>query len=240
MKSFYDRVELYDAIHLPDTPSEAEGALAVILSHAPEARRLLEPACGTGRLLSYFAGKGYEAEGYDLNARQVAFARRRGARAVLGSMTRFARPAAFDAAYSLIGSFRHLLTEREALTHLRLTARSLRPGGVYVVGLDLVDYDANFPEEEGWEIESRGRLIRHFYATLPPDRRRRREKLMNFVTVGRRVLQDDYELRSYDAAQWRALIAKSPLRLAGVYDASGKPGALMPATRYALFALAKK
>lgn len=244
-RSFYDLPALYDAIHLPDCRPEADGMLAVVRAHRPRYKDFLEPACGTGRYLSFLATKGYHAVGYDINPRALAFARRRlrgtSAEAVQASMTDFVRPAAFDAAFSLIGTFRHLLRESDALLHLRLTARSLRPGGVYVVGLDLVDYSENLPDEEGWEVVHRGRRLRHMYMTLPPGRKRRLERIVNFITAetrrGDRVLQDEYDLRSYDAAQWRALVAKSPFSLAGVYDADGKPTRLSRRTRYALFAL---
>lgn len=237
-KSFYDVPALYDAIHLPDTPTEAAGILRVIGG----ARRLLEPACGTGRLLDFFARLGRTVTGYDVSAPALAFARRRlrglPATVVKASMTSFRAPAgSFDAAYSLIGTFRHLLTERDALAHLRGTARALVPGGVYVVGFDLVDYDDCLPDEEGWEVVRDGRRLKHLYMTLPPDRKRRRERVINFVTAGGKVLQDEYDLRSYDLAQWRALVAKSPFRLAGVYDADGRRLRPSRATRYALFAL---
>jgi len=244
-RSFYDLPALYDALHEPDSRIEADGLLAVVRTHRPSSEDFLEPACGTGRYLSLLAKEGFHPVGYDLNPRALAFARRRlrgtSAEVVQASMTDFVRPNSFDAAFSLIGTFRHLLQESDALRHLRLTARSLRPGGVYVVGLDLVDYSDNLPDEEGWEVVHRGRRLRHMYLTLPPDRKRRLERIVNFITAetrrGDRVLQDEYDLRSYDAAQWRALIDKSPFSLGGVYDADGKPTRLSRRTRYALFAL---
>lgn len=205
----------------------------------------LEPACGTGRNLAYLKSLGLSAFGYDLSARALAFARRRGCVVARGSMTAYrAAAGAYDCAFSLIGSFRHLLTEADAQKHLRLTARALRPGGVYVLGLDLVDYDDCDADEEGWEVVSRGRRLRHLYETLPPDRRRRLEKVINFVVVetaaGDRVLQDEQQLRSYDLAQWKALISKSPFKLAGTYTQEGERLRLDGRTRYALFVLKKR
>lgn len=240
-RSFYDLPAVYDAIHLPDTRLEADGLSAVLRAHRPSCQSLLEPACGTGRYLEFFANAGFSVTGYDVNARALAFARRRllgkTAAVVKSSMTDYVRPKAFDAAFSLIGTFRHLLTEKDALRHLRLTAQSLRPGGLYVIGLDLVDYADNLPDEEGFEVIRNGRKLQHLYMTLPPDEKERRERIINFVTVDHRVLQDEYDLRSYDAKQWRRLIAASPFRLAGVYTADGKPTRLTRRTRYALFAL---
>jgi SAM-dependent methyltransferase len=243
MRSFYDLPAVYDAIHLPDSRIEADGLSAVLRAHRPSFRDLLEPACGTGRYLAHFADRGLRVCGYDINPRALAFARRRlrgkTATVVKASMTDYVRPKSFDAAFSLIGTFRHLLSEKDALRHLKLTARSLRPGGVYVVGLDLVDYADNLPDEEGFEVLQKGRKLQHLYMTLPPDRKKRRERIINFITVDHRVLQDEYDLRSYDAGQWRRLIAASPFRLAGTYTAEGKPVSLDRRTRYALFALKK-
>lgn len=244
MRSFYDYPALYDAIHLPDTPAEMAGMLAAARRHRRRLKDLLEPACGTGRNLRFLRERGLRVAGYDLSVRALAFAKRRGLSVSRASMTNHRAEAEFDAAFSLIGTFRHLRTDREALAHLRLTARALRPGGVYVIGLDLVDYDDCPPDEEGWEVLRRGRRLRHLYETIPPDRRSRRELVVNFVTVstraGDRVLQDETRLRAYDLAQWRALIAGSGFRLAGTYDAGGTRRRLTRRTRYALFVLKKR
>jgi SAM-dependent methyltransferase len=244
MRSFYDYPALYDAIHLPDTPAEMAGMLAAARRHRARLSDLLEPACGTGRNLRFLSELAYAVAGYDTSARALAFARRRGLRVARASMTDHRADSAFDAAYSLIGTFRHLPHDRDALRHLRLTAAALRPGGVYVIGLDLVDYDDCPPDEEGWEVIRRGRRLRHLYETLPPRRRLRCERVINFITVetrgGDRVLQDETRLRSYDLPQWRALIARSPFRLAGAATANGAPLRLSRRTRYALFVLKKK
>jgi SAM-dependent methyltransferase len=247
-KAFYDYPAIYHAVHVGETRLEAEGVLRVLSACRLRPRNLLEPACGTGRFLRYFSEAGFSITGYDRSERLLGFARRqlRGAAARVESASlesyRASRP--FDAALCLIGTFRHLPDDRSALRHLRSTAAALERGGIYVVGLDLVDYAACPPDEEGWEILHRGRRLRHLYMTLPPSRRSRRERVLNFVTVetprGERLLQDEYVLRSYDLAQWRALIARSPFRLEAAFDASGKPLRLSRATRYALFALRKR
>ena len=43
-----------------------------------------------------------------------------------------------DAAYCTVNTFRHLLTEKAARGHLECIARSLRVGGIYVLGLHLL------------------------------------------------------------------------------------------------------
>jgi SAM-dependent methyltransferase len=247
-KPFYDYPALYDAVHLGDTAVECEGVLKAFAALGVAPRTLLEPACGTGRYLQYLSEKGIAAHGYDSNSRLIAFARRRlaGTKGTVeaGSMESYRPARTYDAAFTTIATFRHLPGDRAALAHLKSTAAGIPQGGFYLVGLDLVDYSDCFPDEEGWEIVHRGRALKHLYETIPPTKRSRKEKVINFITVstrrGERVLQDEYDLRSYDLAQWRALVAKSPFRLTGAFDAAGKPVRLDRSTRYALFALKKR
>jgi SAM-dependent methyltransferase len=181
-------------------------------------RRWLEPACGTGRLLVRLARRGWQVCGYDINPASLDYARRRLARlgrraeVLRGDMRDFCRPRSFDAAYNTIGTFRHLLSERDALRHLRAVARSLAPGGIYMLGFDLVDYDRAEDDEETWTA-GRGRTrVRLVVVGLAPERRR--ERIVNFLTVsspgGERSLESAYDLLTYDHAQWLALLARSP------------------------------
>lgn len=222
--AFYDAAACYDLLHAADTEAELSAVLELHTRFGNGGRRVLEPACGTGRYLEALARRGFTALGYDTNRNVLAFARRRlrpwgaAAGAVRGDMRAFRRPGAFDLAFNTLGSIRHLLTQGDALRHLRAVARSLRPGGLYVVGLDLTDYSSAQDDEETWEASRDGVRVRHVMVSLAP-RRDRRETILNFVTVtekGReRVLESAYPLRSYDAGEWRALIAASPFRLAG-------------------------
>ena len=223
MSGFYDEAEVYDLLHAGDTGAELEGVLTQFSLYGNGGRRVLEPACGTGRYLAELAARGFQASGYDANPRALAFARRRlkgtGARVLRADMTAFCEEASYDLAFSTLSSVRHLLAGRDALRHLRLTARSLGPGGVYVVGLDLADYGAAQDDEEVWEAGAAGVRLRHVMLALAPDARRRRERILNFVTVregGReRLLESAYDLRSYDRGQWESLVKSAGLRVLG-------------------------
>ncbi|MBI2363309.1 MAG: hypothetical protein HYV15_08020, partial [Elusimicrobia bacterium] len=58
-----------------------------------------------------------------------------------------------------------------------------------------------------------------------PDARRRRERIINFVTISQegreRLVESSYDLRSYDRGQWESLIAGSALRILGAEHALG-------------------
>ena len=86
---------------------------------------------------------------------------------------RIGQPA--DAAYCVINTFRYLLTEQTARGHLECLAGSLRPGGIYVLGLHLLHLGGYKEDSCCWtqrrsktEVSVTARLLR-------PDRRRRIE-----------------------------------------------------------------
>lgn len=224
---FYDRPRLYDALHAEGTEDACRWLEELHARHGNGGKDWLEPACGTGRFLEALARRGWRAAGYDRSAPMLAFARRRlrglDARALRGDLESFRRPAAFDLAFCLDNSLRHLLTEAGARAHLRATAASLKPGGIYVVGLDLADYGAAEADEEAWTARAGRTAVRQVQLALPPDRRRRRERILQFVAAGRRLETFEYELRSYDAREWRSLLARSPFRVAAAYDAWRRP-----------------
>ena len=60
-----------------------------------------------------------------------------------GDMTKFTLDQPVDAAYSMVNSFRYLLTEEDARAHLQCVAHSLRPGGLYLIAMHLLPPDAS-------------------------------------------------------------------------------------------------
>lgn len=235
--SFYAHPRLYDLLQGGDTREEADLLERLHAEHGNGGMEWLEPACGTGRLAVELGRRGWSVTGYDISARMLAYARRRGARVLRGDLRTFRRPRGFDFAYSLQGTLRHLQSDREALAHLRATAASLRPGGLYAVGLDLTDYRLPEDDEETWEARDGRRVVRQVQLTLPAERKPRRERVLQFVASGPRLLKAHYDLRTYDAAEWRGLIRRSPFRLAAVYDLWGKLSTLDRRTRAATFLL---
>lgn len=186
---------------------------------------MLEPACGTGRYLAGLGARGYDCLGYDVNARALAFARRRGCRVARGELARFRPTGTFDCVLCLVGTFRHLLSDAAARAHLANTAQALAPGGLYVVGLDLCDYRSPRGDDEVWHVARGRREALHAMTTTAPDARRRAERVHNFIAWrdGRRegTLESTYVLRSYDWPQWESVIAGSGFTLAGWYSQDG-------------------
>jgi 2-polyprenyl-3-methyl-5-hydroxy-6-metoxy-1,4-benzoquinol methylase len=83
LRDWYDTPLYYDIVFDDGTVREAdflEGAYARYAAAAGgRARRLrlLEPACGSGRLALEMARRGWEVSGFDGNAHMIAFARER-------------------------------------------------------------------------------------------------------------------------------------------------------------------
>src|SRR5206468_4192494 len=158
----YDYPQYYDIAFQAYTQREADFIEAACRKYCPfDARRFLEPACGTGRLITALAARGYQVTGFDISRPALSYLRRRLAQRRLHAKTfgaelsdfRVSRPA--DAAYCSMDTFRHLLTEQAARAHLECIARSLRPGGIYVLDLHLFplgidkDYTKQWTQRRG-------------------------------------------------------------------------------------------
>src|SRR6266446_1874008 len=153
----YDYPQYYDIAFQAYTQLEADFIDAACRKYCPfVARRLVEPACGSGRLIAELAARGYQMTGFDLSQPALSYLRRRLARRLLHAETfgaemsnfRLARPV--DAAYCTVNTFRHLLTEQAARGHLECVAGSLCPGGIYLLGLHLLPLDTDPEDDARW------------------------------------------------------------------------------------------
>ena len=87
--------------------------------------RILEPACGSGRLLEELSARGHGVTGFDVEPAMVEFSRQRlksagyGGSVIKQRMEKFTIPGKFDMAYCLVSTFKYLLNERDARSHLR-------------------------------------------------------------------------------------------------------------------------
>jgi SAM-dependent methyltransferase len=228
--NWYDHPRFCDIAFRSETPLEAAFVEAACRKYCPfQARRLLEPGCGAGRLVAEMAGRGFQMTGFDLNRPSLDYLRRRLARRGLradvfeADMADFRLPEPVDAAFCTVNTFRHLLTEQTARRHLECISESLRPGGIYILGFHLLPMDASEEDTERW-TERQGRTqVTVTLRVLSTNRRRRIERLR--VSVLARVgakevrLRDEFSFRMYTAAQFRRLLASVPsLELCGVYD----------------------
>jgi SAM-dependent methyltransferase len=192
-------------------------------------RSVLEPACGTGRLLVPFAQAGYAVHGFDLSSAMLDYAARRmrrlhlPAHLFLGDMSDFTLPQPVDAAFNTFNSFRHLLTEAAAENHLRCLAAAVRPGGVFVLGLHLLPPDASEESCERWQAKAGRTQLTTTLKVIAANRRRRWEtlRISMLVRTATRThrLRSEFTLRIYNARQLQKLLAKVPeFELLDVFD----------------------
>jgi SAM-dependent methyltransferase len=226
----YDYPQYYDIAFQAYTQREADFIEAACRKYCPfVARRVLEPACGTGRLITELAARGYEVTGFDRSQSALRYLRRRLTRRGLRAKTFEADMSDFclyrpvDAAYCTVNTFRHLLTEQAAGDHLRCIAGSLRPGGIYILGLHLLPLGINKEETECWTQRRGGTKVTATLRTVRANLRHRLEKLQVHMLVRRRSeelhLRYEFQFRTYTARQFRRLLGSvSSLELCDVYD----------------------
>jgi len=234
--SGYATPSIYDILMTPGTAGEADVLERLHRRFAVGAARgapWLEPACGSGRLLRLLAGRGRTITGYDLDPDMIAYARaglqRRGldgrAEALVADM---ASPPSARARYGFAfnpwNSLRHLPDDSAALAHLNATAESLAPGAVYAVGLSLTPADGMPMEEDVWEAARGGCRILQVINWVPVGDRVERAHVQLVVRRGEREehCSTGYDLRSYDARQWRDLVASSSLTTVASLDVGGR------------------
>jgi len=228
--SWYDYPQYYDLAFRDETRREADFIEAACRKYCGfPARRLLEPACGSGRLVAELASRGYRVTGFDLSEPALRYLRRRLKRRGLeaqvfrADMADFRLPRPVDAAFSTFDGFRHLLTESAATRHLQCVARSLRSGGIYLLGFHLVPPDAAEECIERWTARRGNLRVSVTLRVVSTDRRRRVETLcVNLLARcprGTLRLRHVFDFRLYTAAQFRRTLARSPcFELCDVYD----------------------
>jgi len=227
---WYDTPRYYDIIFDADTALECSFLEAMRDRHAlTRGARVLEPACGSGRLVAEMARRGYAVSAFDTNEHMLAYARdrlsRSGLRARLRAMELddFRYRECFDLAHCLVSTFKYLLSEQSARRHLECVAQVLKAGGIYVLGFHLSQYDTDSKTRERW-VESRdGTHVTCNTQFWPPARRRRIERVRTRLTVrengSTRRLETSWDFRTYDARQVRRLLKTVPqLEHVATYD----------------------
>jgi len=136
MDDVYLAAELYDAVHLGPWKGELEFYQRLAARIGP---RVLELACGTGRLSMPLAAGGLAFTGLDLSAAMLERARHKATQAgvsanfVLGDMRQFNLGQQFDVIFIPINSLCHLHTRAEVEDCFRCVRQHLAPDGRFVV-----------------------------------------------------------------------------------------------------------
>ncbi|MEW6742464.1 MAG: class I SAM-dependent methyltransferase [Planctomycetota bacterium] len=227
---WYALPHYYDMVFDTDTKLEADFLEQMRhLYGRSRGHRVLEPACGTGRLLKELARRGYRVSGFDRSPEMLTYARQRlaaahlPARLVQADLAAFSLAAHFDLAHCLVSTFKYLRTEEEARAHLRQVREALTPGGLYVLGFHLTDYDTSAKIRERWVARRGATRVICNIQTWPPRRKERLEQVRTRLVIEEqrqtRCFETHWDFRTYDAAEVRRLLRAVPgLELAAVYD----------------------
>ena len=195
-----------------------------------EMKRILEPGCGSGRLIVSLAKKGYDVTGFDLSDSMLSYLNKELAKRKLKAttykhdMTDFEVDKPYDVVLNTFNTFRHLLTEEASESHFHAVARALRPGGLFFFGLHLLPHYADQRSIERWTSKSGKTSVTFTLSGKDWDSRKRIETLRISMLIRKpnqdpiRV-QSEIQLRTYRLQQLLSLLKKIPeLELVETFD----------------------
>ena len=202
--------------------------------YSPEiaVKRILEPACGTGILLEVLGSRGYHCEGYDLSERMVTYSNSRlkqkglnkSAKAVIGDMRSKYFKKKFDAAIICINSLGYLTRNADITSHFKALARSLVPGGLYIVeiGCACEEIKNEKRADESWTVERGPIKLR---LTWAPTRYDHQERIrhVDFYMEGRDheqeiEVEESHDLRLWYYDEFVQLASQGGFKLVGIYN----------------------
>ena len=175
------------------------------------------------------ASRGWSVTGFDASRPMLGHARRRLSSAGRRARLIEARLEGFDVgrgyhlAHCLVSTFKYLLDEASARRHLELVAEALAPGGIYVLGLHLTDYEDRRRSRERWEVAGEDCRVVCTIEGWPPARRGRLERVRSRLRVAeggeRRAFETNWSFRTYSPGQLQRLLRSvRALELVGLYD----------------------
>ena len=234
---YLEHAELYDIAFDWDVTDEAAWLKDRL---GAGCRDVLEPGCGSGRMLEALARLGLAVTGFDNSEAMLALARRRLAAAgvhaelVDADMTSFDLGRTFAGAVCPINTLMHL--SRESLAaHLAAMARALAPGARYLVQLGIVRL-GDAPVSR-WQAERGETRLRVVWEPVDRDEERGVELHRSTIEVltgpgAGDVLEEVHEMTVWSHDGWRRAVEAAGFEWAAVYDGveANRPRANFDAT----------
>jgi SAM-dependent methyltransferase len=237
---WYHHPLYYDIVFDEGTRKEADFLESVLARYGrgkvQNGAAILEPASGSGRLVIEMARRGHLSDGFDISTPMLRYSRMQARDLPAGTRDRVnfrrsrmqtfrAPPEHYDLIHCLLSTFKYLLTEKEAVAHLKRAAKALKIGGLYVLGIHLANYRRPSRDHERWIGERDGIRVTCDTTTWPADSSTRIEKLSNRLRIKRRGIravekvETEWTCRTYDASELRRLIECVPaFEIAGCHD----------------------
>jgi SAM-dependent methyltransferase len=230
-RDWYDFPQYFDLGFQDETEKEvAFLPLAFERFGTGEMKRILEPGCGSGRLVVSLAKKGYDVTGFDLSDSMLKFLNKQLAKKKLKAttykqdMSNFEVAEPYDVVLNTFNTFRHLLTEESAESHFHSVARALRPGGLFFFGLHLLPHYADQTSIERWTSKAGSTSVTFTLRGIEWESRKRIETIRISMLI-RKPNQDpirvrsEIQLRTYRLHQLLSLLKRIPeLELVETYD----------------------
>ena len=216
MINWYDLPTYYDASFSYEMSDELAFLKKVFKKYSNSSQpELLEPACGTGRLMIPLIREGFNCSGFDLNRNALLYLEEKldrnqlHANVFYGDMINFKANKKYDGIYCTVDTFRHLLTEKEAKQHLVSAIKVLKKNGIYVLGLHLISKEKKIDRLTRW-TSKRGRLtIKTIMSMIKLDKNKRRETLEVELKIKTKGYNNSYtsiyQLRTYTIKQVNAM-----------------------------------
>jgi SAM-dependent methyltransferase len=217
-KLYTEDAELYDIAFGWDVSNEVNW----LFERLGRPRSVLEPGCGSGRMLEAFAKRGVEVAGIDVSGPMLELAHERlGAEADLrlADMTDFDLDRRFDGAISPINTLLHLTPEQLA-KHLDCMARHTSK---YLVQVGLARPDDERFAGSDWEESRDGTTLRCHWEDADVDfergisRQRSRIEVLTGDRAGE-VLEEIHEMTLWTPETWRQTIESSPFTEPATHD----------------------
>ena len=200
-------------------PTEVEG-LVSLLALPPEGR-ILDLACGYGRIAVPLARRGFQVTGLDLSEPLLDVARERAAQAGVHVAWRHADmrdlPAEwsgqFDAIISIWNSFGYFANDRENQRVLASAAQALKPGGRLLIDVSNRDRVVSTYRARDWD--ERDGLVLLQERSFDPVRGLNRTELTWHEDGQRRQVQ--FAVRLYTTTELTRMVEAAELRPAAYY-----------------------
>lgn len=256
MQNWYNLSTYYDVSFSHEMSAELAFLKAIIKQYCKKSKpKLLEPACGTGRLIIPLLRSGFDCTGFDLNKYALDYLNEKLQRQKLkanvfnADMANFyTKTSHYDGAVCTVDTFRHLLTEKKAEQHFINVANALKRNGIYILGLHLIPEKANINNKVTcWTARRGGLTVRSTMTMMKLDMKRRTETLkIDLIAKGLKKRERHtsiYKLRTYTLKQFNNLLSKSAVfKVENVFDHYydvSKPIMLDEKSDYAVFILKK-
>jgi SAM-dependent methyltransferase len=208
------------ALAMPEETTRQEVEFVLERLQLEPGARVLDLACGHGRIALELARRGFRVTGLDLSPRSLELARAAAEEEGLGvewieaDMRQVPAGTPFDAIVNVYTAFGYFDDERENQRVLDRVARALAPGGRFLIDtvnlLGLVGrYRDRFWEERDGVLF----LQHHRYDVL----RGRNEAIWTFVHPDGRRSELAHSLRTYAPHELAAMLAQAGLELEGAW-----------------------